>query len=190
LSSEGIPVICGCGLLACRLPSPEYDSVTLLEVCCPHCKAINVVTTSHGRIAERLYKGVLKYDDLVNIDMQTNIPEASACIQEAVICVNNEAYRGATVMARAALEVTLEYAGFNANMLVRKAMDAVNAEAISRYDRTRAENVRLIGNFGAHGSCARYVRDDAQMTQADAKYVVELSSELIKKLIVWRSANP
>jgi len=41
----------------------------------------------------------------------------------------------------------------------------------------------LIGNFGAHRSCARYVQDDAQTTQADAKYVIELSSELVKKLI-------
>lgn len=186
MSPNGILIICGCGQVVCNLPSPDYDNVTSFEIICPNCKGTNVVTTSRGRIAERLYKGILRHDRLVDINMQTEVPEASACIQEAVISVNNDAFRAATVMARAALEVTLEYAGFNADKLYQKVIDAVSTGALLDYDKKRAENIRLIGNFGAHGSCARYIPEDAKMTQPDAKYVVEISAQLIKKLITWK----
>lgn len=149
-----------------------------------------MVTTSRGRVFERQYRGVLRYDELINADIQTNVPEASACIQEAVLCVNNDSFRAAMVMARAALEVTLEYAGFNRERLVDKVTDAVSRGVLTDHDRTRATNVRLIGNFGAHGSSARYVPGDAQMTRTDAKYSVEASSELVKKIVRWRLQTP
>jgi hypothetical protein len=132
----------------------------------------------------------LKYDELINADMQTNVSEASACIQEAVLSVNNDAFRAAMVMARAALEVTLEYAGFHATRLVDKVSEAVTSGALTTHDKTRAINVRLIGNFGAHGSAAQYVPGDDQMTKTDAKYAVEASSELVKKIIRWRLQRP
>jgi len=190
LSSEGIPVICFCGQVACYLPSPQYDNISGIEVRCSHCGVTNVVTTNRGRVFERQYKGVLRYDELINADMQANVPEASACIQEAALCVNNDCFRAATVMARAALEVTLEYAGFNRDRLIDKVSDAVSAGALTDHDKTRAENVRLIGNFGAHGSSARYVPGDAQMERTDAKYSVEASSELVKKIVRWRLERP
>lgn len=186
MSSRGIPVVCGCGRIASRLPRPDYDNVSLLEVHCSHCRAVNVITTSHGRVTELSYKGILKQDTIINIEIQSNVPEASGCLQEAIIAVNNGAFRAAAVMSRAALEVSLEYASFDDDMLFEKASHAVIAEAFTAYDYHKAENVRLIGNFGAHGSCARYVPEDALMTEADAKYIVELSSELIRKLIKWR----
>jgi hypothetical protein len=132
----------------------------------------------------------MRYDELINSDMQTRIPEASACIQEAAICVNNDAFRGAMVMARAALEVTLEWAGFHNHLLSDKVASAVAAGALSAHDQTRATNVRLIGNFGAHGSAAQYVPGDEQMTITDAKYAVEASSETVKKILRWRPPGP
>lgn len=182
----GIPVLCECGRITCHLPTPQYDHVTSLPIRCRYCGGISEVTTSNGRITQRLYKGILKQDEVITIDMQSNVPEASALIQEAVICVNNGAFRGAAVMARGALEVALHYASFDSFSLSEKAFNAVTAEALTDYDYQRAENVRLIGNFGAHGSCAQYVPGDAQMNENDAKYIVELSSELVQRLIAWR----
>jgi hypothetical protein len=190
LSSQKITIICGCGRTITNLPSPAYSDIPSLELHCQHCGGTTIVTTSRGRIADQRYGVVVKYDELIDADMQTNVPEASACILEAAICINNDAKRAATVMARAALEVTLEYAGFDKEKLYEKVTDAVSAGAITDYDQKRAENVRLIGNFGAHGSSARYVPEDANMNKTDAKYTVEVASELIKKIIRWRLRRP
>jgi hypothetical protein len=122
--------------------------------------------------------------------MQTRIPEASACIIEASLCVNYDAIRAAMIMGRAALEVTLTYFGFNDYWLKDKVTSAVRAGVLSNHDETRATNVRLIGNYGAHGLVAQYVPGDDQMSITDAKYAVEASSELIKKLLSARPATP
>lgn len=187
---SSIPVVCGCARIACRLPSPEYDDISSLEIRCQYCGGANIVTTSRGRVYDRQYMGVLKYDELIDSDMQTDVPEASACIQEAVLSVNNNAFRAAMIMARAALEVTLQFAGFTDYYLIDKVSSAVTGGVLSPHDRTRATNVRLIGNFGAHGSSARYVPQDAQMSKTDAKYAVEASSEIVKKIVQWRRQNP
>ena len=68
-------------------------------------------------------------------------------------------------------------------MLVQKVEDAVNAGALSDYDKTRAENVRAYWQLWCSSFLCTLRTNDAQMTQADAKYVIELSSELVKKLI-------
>lgn len=190
MAVQGIPVVCECTNIVCFLPSPEYDNIPSLDVQCRHCGGINTVTTSRGRVVERQYKGRLRIDQMTSTDMQSRIPEASACIQEAVLCVNYDAFRAAMVMARAALEVTLSYFGFNDYELKEKVNSAVTAGVLTNHDATRATNVRLIGNFGAHGSVARYVPGDEQMTVTDAKYAVEASSELIKKLLRARPATP
>ncbi len=190
MSTLGIPVVCECTHIVCYLPSPEYDNISSFDVHCGHCGGINTVTTNRGRVVDRQYKGRLKIDAMTNADMQSRIPEASACIQEAVLCVNYDAFRAAMVMARAALEVTLTYFGFTEYELRNKVESAVTTRILNAHDATRATNVRLIGNFGAHGSVARYVPGDDQMTVTDAKYAVEASSELIKKLLRARPATP
>lgn len=188
MTTQGIPVVCECTRIVCYLP-PEYDNVSI-DLRCPHCGGISTVTTNRGRVVERTYKGRLKFDVLTNLDMQTRIPEASACIIEAALCVNYDAFRGAMVMGRAALEVALIYFGFNDYYLTDKVESAVRAGVLNNHDETRATHVRLIGNFGAHGSVAQYVPGDDQMTVTDAKYAVEASSELIKKLLLARPATP
>jgi hypothetical protein len=191
METKELPVLCFCGHIAVKLLLPAYENISNQEFRCANCKGVMVVTTSHGVLYKTEYKGLMKFDELINIDVQTNVPEASACIQEATICVNNDAKRAAMVMARAALEVTLKYAGFTAQYLSDKVKGAIQANALTGNDKTRAKHVRLIGNFGAHGSsAAQYASGDEQTQLTDAEFAVKISSELVRKLVQWRMANP
>lgn len=125
--------------------------------------------------------------EVTDSNVQTNVPEAGACLQEAVLSLNGGLNRAATVMARAALEVTLEWAGFDDRELAGKIGSAVTRHALGDFDRRQAENVRLIGNFGAHGTVASYVPDDGRMSTAMAEAATKLSFELVRKVVLWRS---
>jgi Domain of unknown function (DUF4145) len=188
-SSGTIPVICRCGATVAQLPRPHYDSIAHFPLTCSHCGNEFEINTDRGRPLSRDDFGILRFDVLITAEIQSNVPESSACLQEGTIALNGRGYRAAAVMARAALEVCLEWAGFTTQKLVDKIDAAVSANALVDYDRERATNSRLIGNFGAHGTCASYAPGDGLMKVSDAKFSLELSSELVQTLIRWKMSQ-
>jgi hypothetical protein len=157
-----------------------------MALSCSRCGNEFEIDTDRGHMIRREDHGILRLDALVKPEIQSNVPESSACLQEGTIALNGGARRAAAVMARAALEVCLEWAGFTRQKLVEKIDDAVAANALAGYDKIRAGNSRLIGNFGAHGTCASYAPDDGLMKPSDAKFSLELSSDLVQNLIKWK----
>ena len=189
-AAGGIPIVCKCGVIVTNLPRPHYDAIANLALSCSRCGNEFEVDTDRGHMVRREDYGILRLDALVKPEIQSNVPESSACLQEGTIALNGRGFRAAAVMARAALEVCLEWAGFTKQHLVDKIDDAVAAKALTDYDKIRASNSRVIGNFGAHGTCASYVPGDGLMKVSDAKFSLELSSELVQILIKWKTSQP
>ena len=128
-------------------------------------------------------------EEVTNIVLQDRTPQASACFQEAVNSLNANAPRAAMVMARAALELTLEYAGFTENRLVDKIPHAIRQLAMDNADQAQAEMVRLIGNVGAHGDLSVYVPLDVPMTQPIAEAAIKVSFTLALKVLQWKEGG-
>jgi hypothetical protein len=156
---------------------------------CRECGSLNKVTIEYGQVRRTDYEGKIRVDQVIDSQIQTYVAEASGCLQDAIISLNGGANRAATVMARAALEVTLVYAGFATGDLYTKIDRAVTAGALTQHDKEQAESVRLIGNSGAHPLGASYVPGDGPVDPAIAEAQIRFASTLIKKLIAWNKAR-
>jgi len=168
---------------------PDYENIADKPVRCGRCGAFFHVTIADGRVRGDDYQGKINVDEVVGIQIQSNVAESSACLKEAIISFNGGANRAATVMARAALEVALQWAGFTDRYLDNKIDHAVRSRAIRAADEEQAEHVRLIGNFGAHGTGASYVPSDRDVTPPIARAAVEFSADLIRRVIAWHSGG-
>lgn len=109
---------------------------------------------------------------------EKDIPESMRSdLNEAKICLSNNAYRAAAVMARRTIQVAAVEKGATGDKLVAQISELQRTGKITADLKEWADAVRWIGNDAAHP-------EGAQVTREDAEDVLHLAEQFLHVLYV------